>query len=87
VKRMHSTSTARIRSSFIRILLPVRGFRFQALVVVTPCLRLRQLISVPHEEFAEPARSGGLRKNVLVLAIADDQYPLAAAFTHHKFEP
>src|SRR5207253_2784889 len=33
------------------------------------------------------ARSGSLRKDVLVLAISYDQHPLAGAFTHHEFEP
>lgn len=32
------------------------------------------------------SRSGGLRKDVLVLAIADDQYTLAGTVTHHEFE-
>src|SRR5208282_3438775 len=34
-----------------------------------------------------PARSGNFGKDVLVLAIAYDQHPLAGAFSHHEFEP
>src|ERR1035438_10634504 len=34
-----------------------------------------------------PARSSNLGKDVLVLAIAYDQHPLAGAFSHHEFEP
>jgi hypothetical protein len=31
-------------------------------------------------------RSAGFRKDVFMLAIADDQYPFAGTFTHHKVE-
>ena len=33
-----------------------------------------------------PARSGSLRKDILVLAITNDRHPLVGTFTHHEFE-
>ena len=39
------------------------------------------------EDSTKPERSGSLRKDVLVLAITDNQHPLAATLTHHEFEP
>jgi hypothetical protein len=59
-------------------------------------VRLRQLLRYStkcrtlrdhsNRNATESEPSGNLGKDVLVLAIADNQYPLARTFAHHEFE-